>query len=144
MIQGQYSPMTPSEGTSVAERFVASRGNEYQLIRMRDETAMACRTHDQLVRDRHGRVGRVEECYDCNGNRRMEVSTSCEWMAVNVHSSDCMAQGLQFQYFWNVYTSRAQLRAPTSLTEVWTTANPTDPICNPTEEEWCRFKGFAS
>ena len=129
---------------SVAERFVADRGNEYQLIRMRDETAMACRTHDQLVRDRHGRVGRVEECYDCNGNRRMKVSTSCEWMAVNVHNSDCTAQGLQFQYFWNVYTSRAQLRAPTSLTEVWTTANPTDPMCNPTEEEWCRFKGLAS
>ena len=133
-----------SRGANIAERFVASRGKDYQLIRMRDETSITCRAHDQLVRDRQGRVGRVVECYDCNGDRMMEVSTSCEWKVVNVHSSDCTSQNAQFQYFWNVYTNRAQLQAPASLTEIWTSTNSSDPADSPTEECWCRFRGLAN
>ena len=109
----------PGKGTSLAERFVASRGDEYRLITTRSEPSANCRTHEQLVQDRQGRVGQVKEKYDCNGDPIMEVSTSCEWRAMNVHSHECMEQRMQFQYFWNVFTNRAQLQAPSSLTEPW-------------------------
>ena len=132
----------PSRRMSVAERFVADRGGEYRLIQMRDETSMVNRNHDLLVRDQQGRVGRVEECYDSNGNRQTKVSMSCEWMAMNVHSSTCKAQNVQFQYFWNIYTCKAQLQAPESLTEIWTTTSPMGTASSPADDEWCHFKGF--
>ena len=132
----------PFRKMSRAERLVAEHGDEYRLIQMRDETSMVNRNHELLVRDRQGRVGRVEECYDSNGNRQMKVSMSCEWMVMDIHSSTCKVRSVQFQYFWNIYTCKAQLQAPESLTEVWTTSSPMEMASSPVEDEWCHFKGF--
>ena len=77
-----------------------------------DANLAVTHAHTELVQDKLRHDGRIKEKFDSNGDRRLEIAMSCEWLAVDVQDPQWSERQVRFHYFWNLFTNRAQVQVP--------------------------------